>query len=667
MSFAPLDSLLEHLVGVARFLIIAGGPLPLCAALLTSGMAPTSIARKLLVTLTLWCVIQADVALFVGLVRSFTPTAVIAVELLLLLFGGAALIRHRAGWRAMLAEARHAAQRTSRYERMVAIALLLVAVSLLWHVAAVPIIDWDSWAFHMPAMARWLEAGEFVRLEQYALRPRGAYPYTWEAVCALFLMPFGEDTGVAFPALVAWVMLGLATAATARDLSAGRLHALTAAALVMSIPHLQGQVNSLHVDLPFAAFFMAALSFGLAFHRRRLRSDLVLFMAALGLLCGLRATGAVYAAALATFLLALRRWGRAPTGPRIPATVPPLLVVLCVTSLVFISPFWWLKNLLDYGAALGPIPLRAAGVSAAATYKGSLTSLASTALAFSFAPLALSSWKQLAERAWNEIGLPLPIMLAQLALWPAALLRVDRPPWHRQSAIIAALLVVGTITLFILTPTSALSGIQLRLGFSALGALAVAGAVAATGAGVPDLISAFLAVAAVIVTSGYSRVFQLAAVLLVPATVVRRWRPARIGTAALACLLCAALVPAMLAARVRRAQMRLEYYGPAFGYIDQNIGEDEPVGYLLSERSYFFYGTRLRRKVRYVPFPDQGPTRDWFEQLRAAGIRAVIVGPYNGQENRQAVARLPVPQGELVAVFGHGQPGEITVYRFAQP
>ena len=69
--------------------------------------------------------------------------------------------------------------------------------------------------------------------------------------------------------------------------------------------------------------------------------------------------------------------------------------------------------------------------------------------------------------------------------------------------------------------------------------------------------------------------------------------------------------------------------------------------------------------MRYARLPPEGPTAAWFEQLRGGGIRAVIIGPYERSPDRQAfVDRLRTPHGELVPVFGDGQPGAITVYRW---
>jgi hypothetical protein len=144
----------------------------------------------------------------------------------------------------------------SRYERMAAIAFLLVAVSLLctWQ----PCPSTPVLAFHMPAMARWLQAGEFVRPEQYAAP--GAYP-TRGAV-APPSMPSGE-AGVAFPA----GSRGSCSASPWRPHAICRRagYALTAAALVID-PHLQGQVNS-YVDL--VRRFSWLPSAGPRLHRRR--------------------------------------------------------------------------------------------------------------------------------------------------------------------------------------------------------------------------------------------------------------------------------------------------------------------------------------------------------------------------------------------------------------
>jgi hypothetical protein len=336
------------------------------------------------------------------------------------------------------------------------------------------------------------------------------------------------------------------------------------------------------------------------------------------------------------------------------------LALLCAPSFLFIGAFWWARNVADYGNPFGIFRLTEK------TQGGeSLSTIASHALAFAFDPFALASWKLVVERAGNELGLPLLIILAQLALWPAAVL-VARGSVRRGDALVAGLLAVGTVVIFIVTPTSARSGIQLRLGFPALGPLAMAAALAATRVRLPEPVSAFAATAAAVLAIGYSRVFYLGVVVMIVAATARNRRPTRLATAALVCLVPAGLIAVLFAARQRRARNRAEFYGPSFAYAEQNIGQNERVGYFQGERSYFFFGTTLKREVRYVPPPHGEPTPQWFAQLRADGIRAVFVGPYDNREReRRIVERLVPPHGELVPVFGNGRPGQITVYRFA--
>src|SRR3989442_6371697 len=76
-------------------------------------------------------------------------------------------------------------------------------------------------------------------------------------------MPFQGDFLVAFPNLIAWLIFGLATYLVAVELGARRIHALTAAFLLLAMPITRKHVDTMHVDLPLRSFFMAGLYFAL--------------------------------------------------------------------------------------------------------------------------------------------------------------------------------------------------------------------------------------------------------------------------------------------------------------------------------------------------------------------------------------------------------------------
>jgi len=93
-------------------------------------------------------------------------------------------------------------------ERLLGSAWFVVGLTMFAQVGLVPINETDSLSYHMPAMAQWYQSHAFVM-------PGGVtaavtrYPYDWEALCALFLLPFGDDFLVASPNVLAWLVFGL--------------------------------------------------------------------------------------------------------------------------------------------------------------------------------------------------------------------------------------------------------------------------------------------------------------------------------------------------------------------------------------------------------------------------------------------------------------------------
>src|SRR5437773_10167497 len=118
-------------------------------------------------------------------------------------------------------------------------------------------------------MARWHQTHALVTPEpidasRFALQI-GRYPFAWELLCTLFLMPFHEDFLVALPNLIAWLIFGLAAYLVAVELGARRIHALTAAFLLLAMPMARGNVDTMHVDLSLEAYFMSILFFQFAY------------------------------------------------------------------------------------------------------------------------------------------------------------------------------------------------------------------------------------------------------------------------------------------------------------------------------------------------------------------------------------------------------------------
>jgi hypothetical protein len=120
------------------------------------------------------------------------------------------------------------------------------------------------------------------------------------------------------------------------------------------------------------------------------------------------------------------------------------------------------------------------------------------------------------------------------------------------------------------------------------------------------------------------------------------------------------------AARYRRDAARIEFYGPTYEYLDNEIGDQEVVGFLFGARSYHLYGTKLKRRVHHVPL-DSRSVEAWVADVRRRGITLVAIGPGFGREaEKEAVRRLEAPRGPLLHLFGTRQAGTITLYRIAE-
>jgi len=690
---------LEHLTGTLSLALVVVAPLPVGWWLVAQQQREsrsTSVPQALLIVLASWCVAQALLAHALALVHGIGFAGVVAAEIALL-GGGCALLasvpRPLLGW-----------PRFSLPEKATLLALALLGVTLLWWSAAMPVVDYDSWAFHMPHMADWLQSGTFTRIAQGAERPRNSYPYGWEALCTLFLLPLREDVLVTLPNLVAWAMLGVGVHLLARTWRARRTDALACAALLLSLPGIAGPLNSLHVDLAFAALFVAAAWLGALWVREGGQVALGLGAAVLGLAAAVRVSAPAYVGFLALWLW-LQRLQR---GRRRESPGAAGIALAGIATGLALGGFWYAKNWLELGHPLGAGAPFAGAVSA----EGSWSYFASQTLLFTVAPLQPSSWRVLLERASGELGLPFVALAGMAALWPLSriaagiagrgVLRDSSGDENSAPWLPAALLLVGTLVLFWVTPLSANSGIQIRLGFPFLAALAVVAALGATRARLPVLVPVLLAVAAAVTMALASRVALLAAPALVLGGAVWAWldrgRPSTAGgredrrraddraaqTRALdaavrrgagarrraAGLLAGAVALSLLAAflfvaRERRERERRSVYGPFWDYLEQQVDARAPLAYLLSTRSYLFYGRRVARTVVYAPLAPGESEAEWAARLRRRGIEIVALGPWQGEDAQQraVIDRLTGADGPLTLAAGRGLPGEVSLYR----
>ena len=654
--------LAHHLLDLLAFAAIVAGPLPLCLALTPT--EPRSAARVLLAVLVTWCLLQVCVGLVLGMAGWLGLRGALLCEALAFLAGLAV----PAG-RSRREVLRDVWPHLVWPEHVLVVALGVLGLTLLIRLATVPTTDHDSLAYHLPAMARWYQAHTLVTPEPFDARfslQVGRYPFDWEVLCTLFLLPFREDFLVAFPNLVAWLIFGLSTYLVAVELGARRMHALAAAFLVLAMPITRRQLDTMHVDLALGAFFMAGLYFAFACETTASPAAAGFCVAATGMVAGIKIPGLFYGALpVATLILV-----------RTPACAVDRRAVSLAAAGLLVGGFWYAKNVAEVGNPLGIVRVAVGGFTLLPGFVDPAW-LRRTSLASVLDVASLRHWSILARAVWEQLRLPIVIMVGFTLALVVPPTRTGEPRRNSRLGILMGLAAL-TAAAYCTTPFSGANGVPPRAGLSPwtgqafryafpfLGVLAVLSALGAgrlpgraAGAGI------FLGSAAVVAATMNSVMVCAAAVTLAglaSTAAVRRAQDRR--TTTIACgVLCLAVAAGTFWMRARHDVERARMYGGVGEFIASRLGPGETVGYLLSHQSYLFYGTALTNPVVFAP-PRAGDLEGWIDDLRRRRVGLLAVGPLlEGWQNRTELAWLSAPDGHFVPVFGTDPRRTPVVYR----
>ena len=191
-----------------------------------------------------------------------------------------------------------------------------LCIYLCWTNVTTPIDDYDSLAYHLPQMAEWFQRHGLASFAQFRDDQVGFYPYGWEAVCSLPLVAVARDTLATLPNMVMLAILALAVFHVAARIGARRVDAMFVALLLPCAPLVIDRANSLQVDLPLAAFFLAGFVVAWSWSITRSKVDLALVLACAGLAAGRED---VRARLCRGSPRACRRAAHHPPGPELPA------------------------------------------------------------------------------------------------------------------------------------------------------------------------------------------------------------------------------------------------------------------------------------------------------------------------------------------------------------
>ncbi|MEG3845241.1 hypothetical protein QT986_34035, partial [Microcoleus sp. herbarium14] len=378
--------------------------------------------------------------------------------------------------------------------------------------ATKPTTNYDSLWFHLPAIARWYQTHSFTLLDAagnwiFEHEQARVYPYNWHVLSALCVLPFGEDFLAAFPILIAWVLEGIAVYLLSIKFGATRTYAMAASSLVLTVPMMLNQVNTIHPDLPLAAIFTVGLYLGLSYHSSRSLSELSLFLATAGMLAGIKITGIVYAASLlgGLAILEIKRFALNKKSIlanfRIRHFIKPVL--LCgIACCLLLGGFWYARNLLRVNYPVGdaseikiplqPVPLPSPVPSPTPTLKPSPTptvpsptptvppsptptvqqptptipappasplfKIWQSTLAAQFNPSNISHWQTLGLQILIRLQLPFLAIVLQALAAPLAFIQ-GKTRTIDQNNIILIVVLASTGILYLITPyTSGTAG-----------------------------------------------------------------------------------------------------------------------------------------------------------------------------------------------------------------
>jgi hypothetical protein len=713
-------SLVQHLIDLILFLTLVVGPIPLCLSLValvedrkeapsldSTSARGTSLAHCLLLLLTSWCVIETCLAVILGIAHSFALGPVLLSESVVFSVGILLLMRGRGIPRLVALLGRMAITKPfNSFEKMVAGTIALVMAFAVLIVILEPTTNYDSLRYHLPSMVYWYQTSSLDVSEEFRFLQIGRYPNSWEALCALFIMPFREDFVVALPNVVAWLILGVSVYLLSAHLGAARIHSLAASCLTLTLPIVLEHVGTLHVDLPLVSFFIAALYFSVLYVRTRQPAYLAILLAILGMLLGIKIPGIVYGGILAAFVISSVITGRiTQRRPLQPASKlnRSVGVIFAAGMLCFLVTgcYWYLRNCIEVHNPLGYVKLNIGSINLlpgaiepAELRRGTLVNV--------FKVTNLSDWKILIDQILARLSVPFLVMLLQLIaalfLLPFTGRLAGGEPVRQGSGehrirrkhfIGLVALLAGTVLLYWNSPYTGDDGGRnwqltpwfghgIRYGFPMLGVLGVVAALSATLTKTKESVIASIVIVCgllSVTSTPYERmatVFVCCAVgFLVVWSLLKSvsWTRLILRVRGLPKLgLCSLLIGLIFAfsfvARGIRDRHRSREYNGILEYIESNIPQDQTIGYLLSHRPYLMYGKHFNRKVAYVPAGSSDES-EWLDALEKRKVSFVAIGPILDEwRSQRELSWIRNNDKGFVHVFGQDSSRETFIYRF---
>ncbi len=654
----------SHVGTVGALSLFWLGPLPLALWLASALGAQARINQVsgqhslvLLSSALYWLLLQSTLATFMAVSGTFTLTSLLLGNVVWLFLGLGCR------WLAPQPLPLLQAARNVNWQGLgirfglLYLTLCFVGLLLLGNLLLQPITDYDSLYYHLPFVANLHATGSIMGDPMAdSVAPVVAwYPYGWETLGALLILPAKNDLFVALPNLLVWGLYGLGTYRLARQLGVRPMAAIAPVLLLLTQPLVLDQLNSLRVDLALGALVVSIAALLSVPGAARWAA-----LGAIAILPAIKMSGLVYGALLFALLL-LHGWPHQQPSPLDRASVPRHrlakgLHLLLGIGVIGSSLFWYLRNWYSYGNPLGLLEVR---VGSWTIFPGPITRpyIQQTTQLALFDGTDFADLRLYATAVWQQGHLPLLglLLLASTLFWTL------RKHGQRREILLLSAAILLLTWIYWITPYSGTDGTTgnqlnvhwmgqaMRFALPALGLFAVLAAVGTElivrhmpgGAGIVTALALLLSAASV---AQRSMLYLLALVvggllLLLAVGLLQRgwlrewpwrlWWPVQahkelVGVAVVSLVLATVLILPWLQ-RVHSAR-RAQLYGPLPQLIDEHTTPGAVVAALYSHQSYLANGATLERQVLQVPNDVIAPTllAQW---LHAQNIRYFVVGP----------------------------------------
>jgi hypothetical protein len=227
----------------------------------------------------------------------------------------------------------------------------------------IPPLGWDTFTYHGPRAALWLQTGQLTFDPGPSLYMFYRHFFAGgEVLMAWAMLPFHSDLLVNAATFFQWLGLGLATWALARELGAREPYASTSAGLIMFAPVALGELNSGYVDIVLSAALAQGIALAVACLRRFRAPIALVATMAMGVASGIKLTGIAPAVVFAIPLL-LRLLVEPALRPKHRLA---LLAAGAACALLPAAPWIWLAW-TETGRPFSPMPVSIAGLALGAS------------------------------------------------------------------------------------------------------------------------------------------------------------------------------------------------------------------------------------------------------------------------------------------------------------